>query len=123
METNPIKTIEKKETIFRTYQIVWYLVDVINVLLGLRVVLRMLGANPGNAFADFIYNLSAIFVTPFTSLFRNPVNGGSVIELTTIFAMIVYWLLAWGIVKILQVAKPVTPREVVEEVDSPEVRI
>jgi hypothetical protein len=113
----------KKRSIFRTYQVIWYILGVIEALLGLRILLLFLGANPSNPFAAFIYALSYPFAYPFLGLFPTPALGGSVFEWSSIIAMAVYWLLAWGIVKVLQIAKPVDEREVVEKVDDPELRI
>ncbi|MDO8269898.1 MAG: hypothetical protein Q7T54_04485, partial [Candidatus Levybacteria bacterium] len=41
----PQKVYEKKKTIFRFNQIIWYVLGVIEVLLVFRLVLKVLGAN------------------------------------------------------------------------------
>lgn len=41
----------------------------IEALVGLRFVLRLLGANPSNGFVDWIYQWSAPFVAPFAGIF------------------------------------------------------
>jgi hypothetical protein len=46
-----------------------------------------------------------------------------VLEISTIFAMVIYWLLAIGLVKVLQLAKPASNQEIVEKVDDPKVRL
>jgi hypothetical protein len=45
--------------------------------------------------------VSEPFVAPFNNLFANPSTGGSVLELTTLMAIIVYMLVAWLITKVI----------------------
>lgn len=122
VNSSPVE-LEKKKNIFRTYQVVWYILGVIEVFLALRLLLRFLAANPNSPFASFIYGISYIFVSPFLSLFESLAIGGSVIEWSTAFAMLIYWLLAVGIVKVLQITKPVGRDEIVRGVDDPSVQI
>ena len=84
-------------------RIVWYIAGILLVLLGLRFILTLLGANTANGFANFIYNTSHPFVTPFFSLFsyHNYIYGTSHFEVYTLVAMLVYSLIAWGIVKLV----------------------
>lgn len=88
-------------------QIVWFFIGAINLLLALRMVLALLGANPANAFADFIYSLSNVFVAPFRGLLQVGTIelGVSRFEVETLVAIIVYALLGWGIVKLLSLGR------------------
>jgi hypothetical protein len=108
-----------KKTIFRAYQIIWYILGVIEVLLTFRFILKMIGANAVSGFVAFIYTLSAPFVVPFQGIVRNLVAGTSVFEWSTIIAGIVYAVVAWGIVYLFQLIKPVSSGEVTEGVDNP----
>ncbi len=123
VSVTPVEALQKKKTIFRTYQVVWYVLGVLEVLLAFRFVLKLFAANPNNAFATFIYTLTYIFVYTFMGLFPSPVFGPSIFEFFTIIAMIVYWIIAFGIVKIMQLAKPPSQEEVVRKVDSPMARL
>ncbi len=109
---SPQKMYTQQKVVYRGYQIVWYILGVIEVLLGFRIILKMLAANPNSGFASLIYAVSELFVAPFYGIFRPAVAGGSVIEWSTIVAMIVYLILAWLIVKLFQFVKPATPDEV-----------
>lgn len=80
---------------------VWWATGIVEGLIGLRVVLRMMAANPGNPFADFIYTVSGVFLWPFQTLVNNPSSEGVVLEISSIIAMIVYLLLAWVFVELL----------------------
>ncbi len=79
--------------------VTYFVLGVLEVLLLLRFVFRLLAANPDNGFVSFLYNLSGVFVAPFNGIFGNPTLGSaSVFELSTLVAMLVYALIAWGIV-------------------------
>ncbi|MEX2143247.1 MAG: YggT family protein [Anaerolineales bacterium] len=97
------KELAKRQIVLRkATNFVWWFTGIVEGLIGLRVVLRMLAANPGNPFADFIYALSGAFLWPFQTLVNNPSSeGGVVLEVTSIIAMIVYLLLAWVFVELL----------------------
>jgi uncharacterized membrane protein len=81
-------------------RVVYFLLGVLEVILVLRFLFKLLGANAGNGFVVFLYNLSYFFVAPFSGIFNNPTIGNNVFEITTIIAMIVYALIAWGLVSL-----------------------
>ncbi len=108
---------EKKKVIFRTYQVVWYVLGIMEFLLGFRVLLKVLSANPFSGFANLIYSLSDPLANPFSGILRITVVGTSVFEWSTLIAMAVYALLAYGIVKLIEFIKPVTPDEVKQKLD------
>jgi uncharacterized protein YggT (Ycf19 family) len=114
----PQKTFQKKKTIFRMYQIIWYILAIIEVLLGFRMVLKALGANPFSGFASLVYGLSEPFAYPFAGILRTSITETSVFEWSTIIAAIVYAIIAYGLVHIIQFMKPIGPREVEQEVDN-----
>ncbi len=113
---HPQKVFEKKKVIFRTYQVIWYILGLIEVVLAFRIFLRMSGAYP-SGFTNLIYSLSAPFALPFRGVLKTTDEVG-VVEWSTFIAMLVYLLLAYGLVQLLQFIKPVTPQEVEKEVDS-----
>lgn len=84
-------------------RVVWFIAGLILILLAFRFILSLLGANRSNAFADIIYSVSQPFVSPFFSLFsyNNYEYGVSRFEVYTLFAMLVYAVLAWGISALL----------------------
>ncbi len=82
-------------------RVVWYVVGFIVVLLALRMVLLLLGANDNNAFVGFVYALSGVFAGPFYGIFSyQPTYGQSVFEVSSLVAIIVYTLVGWGISKL-----------------------
>lgn len=86
-------------------RIVWFVAGIVLVLLGLRFLLSLLGANTTNAFADFIYSTSHPFVVPFFSLFNynNYAYGVSRFEAYTLIAIVFYTLVAWGIAQLVTI--------------------
>lgn len=87
-------------------RILWFIVGLINVIVAIRFVLLLLGANREAGFTDFIYSLSAPFVAPFVGIFGEPTYGRVVFEVSSILAIVIYSLVAWGIVKLLTIARP-----------------
>jgi len=94
---------ENRRFSFKTTQWIWLVLGIVEVIIGLRVVLLLIGANPASPFAAFIYNLSAFLLLPFAGLVGAPAMGGMVLEISSIIAMLVYALLAWGIDRIVWV--------------------
>jgi len=88
--------------------LIYFIFGILEVLLAFRFVLKLLGANSITGFVDFVYGLSAIFVAPFAGIFNTSLANGigdtSVFEPATLVALIVYALLAWGIVALIRVA-------------------
>src|ERR1035437_3377896 len=91
----PQKVYEKKKTIFRFNQIIWYILCFIEVLLVFRVVLKALGANPFVGFTSLIYAITEPLAAPFNGILGTSVTGSSTIEWSTIVAAIVYLCVAW----------------------------
>ncbi len=86
--------------------IIWYLCGVMVVLLAFRFVLELLGANPYNGFVHFIYSVSYPLVAPFLGMFGYTVKYGVAwLDLYSAIAAAVYLVVAWGIVKLMYLAR------------------
>ena len=95
-EERRIAAANHNAAIARVIQVIYFLTGALGVLLLLRVVLRLFGANPNNQFAQLIYSLSNPFVAPFANLFGTPVLSTSqVFDINTLIAIAAYALLAW----------------------------
>ncbi len=108
----PQKVYEKKKTIFRFNQIIWYILGLVEVLLVFRVILKALGANPFSGFTSLIYSLTTPLAVPFSGILGVSLTGNSMIEWSTIIAAIVYLCVAWGFVSLLDLIYPITPKDV-----------
>jgi uncharacterized protein YggT (Ycf19 family) len=97
--------------LYRGTQIVWYVLGILEGLLAFRFILKLLGANATAGFTSFIYGVTRPFVSPFLSVFRTTRVEGSTFEWATLLAMLVYWLLAWAIIKLFVMSRPVSTPE------------
>jgi len=94
---------QQRESTVKVVQFITLGVWAVQILIGMRVFLKLIAANPTNAFANFIYNLSELFVWPFTGLTSTPGAEGFVFDLPAIVAMIVYALAGWLITQFIWV--------------------
>jgi YggT family protein len=95
-KTQEIAVRKQHSTAARIVYIIYFLFTALELLLAVRVVLYLIGANADNGFASFVYGLSAPFVGLFASLVQNPVLGTtSLLEITTLIAMVAYAILGW----------------------------
>lgn len=87
--------------------LIYFAFGVIEILLLFRLIFKFLGAGSQGAFVGLIYGISNIFILPFEGIFRRGFNEGiettSVFEPSVLVALIVYAVLAWGIVGLVQI--------------------
>jgi uncharacterized protein YggT (Ycf19 family) len=83
---------------------IFLLAGMIEVLLGIRFFLRLFGANPQNAFAQLINNLSAPFIAPFSTLFISPTadGGANIFDVNIVIAIVIYALLSYLAVSLVR---------------------
>lgn len=119
---NPMDSYNSPRTkpLYRGTQIVWYVLGVLEALLAFRFVLKLLAANSAAGFTHFIYAASYPFANPFLNVFRITKVEGSIFEWTTLLAMLVYWMVAWGIIKIFLMSKDVSTPEAAVKMDKQE---
>ena len=80
---------------FKVIQLIWLLLGILEVLIALRIGLQLIGANPVNPIVAFIYGFTFLFLFPFAGMIASPTSGSIVLELSSVFAMLVYALIAW----------------------------
>lgn len=107
--------------IFRGTQIVWYILGMIETLLLFRFLLKVMNANPAAAFTSFIYGTTWPLAGPFVAVFNKSSVLGSVFEWTTLLAMLVYLIVAMGIVRLFLMSKTVSTPEAAAKLDGKEV--
>lgn len=88
---------------FKAMQFIWLGLAVLEVMIGMRVVFKLAGVNAANILASLLYSVTDLFLFPFAGLTSTPVSGAMVLELSSIIAMFFYVLLAWGLVKLVEV--------------------
>ncbi|MHB1132487.1 MAG: hypothetical protein ACYC4L_08890 [Chloroflexota bacterium] len=82
-------------------QVVLLFFGVVEILIGLRIILKMIGANPDNDFASLVYNAAGLFLGPFFGLVGSPAAGGVVVEVPSLIAMLVYAMLGWLLITVV----------------------
>lgn len=82
--------------------LVYFFTGVVGFTLALRIVLKLLAANPDSGFTRFIYGVTGPLVAPFAGIVGTPsANNGSVFELSSLIALVVYLVIGWGIARLL----------------------
>jgi YggT family protein len=94
---------ERRLGLFQITRIMWTSLAILEVLLGLRFMLKLIGANPESGFSWLIYGITGLFVKPFTDLVSTWYTGDTIIEVTTLIAMAVYVLFFWGVVRVTRI--------------------
>lgn len=103
----------------RVYQMVYFVLGVIETVLGIRFFFKLFGANPDSLFVWIIYGVSNVLLFPFSGVFQgsttvnDAVTVQKMFEPSAIVAGIMYLLLAWGLSRLLLIvrSKPHDPQE------------
>ena len=89
----------------------WFLIT-LEITLAVRFLLMLIGADPTNIFATFIYALTSVILFPFSNIVRplmfHPNQG---FEMSTLIGMgiyfLIFWLLRWLVRITISDPKPV----------------
>jgi uncharacterized protein YggT (Ycf19 family) len=77
--------------------IVWfvYVFAIVAIIIAsIAFVLELFGANPNSGFAQWIYRSASRVTAPFRGIFPSHVNGKSVLDVSLLFAILMYALFA-----------------------------
>lgn len=87
--------------------LIYFIFGILEILLGFRLVLKLMGASVASGFVNLIYSITRIFILPFEGIFRRATTEGiettSILEPSTLVALVVYAILAWGIVMLVRI--------------------
>ena len=92
---------EQRIFTFKATQLIWLLFGILEALIALRIGLKLIGANPASPSVALIYGFTTLFLFPFEGLIGSPTAGSSVLELSSLFAMLIYALIAWAMERIV----------------------
>ena len=95
-------------------RMVHWVVMTINIFLGLRFTLRLFNADTANDFVSWLYGNTYPLLKPFVGIFESfRLEGGYTVEFSTLFAIIVYSLLGFLILALVDVldVKPAKSRK------------
>lgn len=82
-----------------------YILGLIESLLLLRFLFKLSGANAGAGIVRFIYDFSDMLLIPFRFIFPTATVGNLRFEWSTIIAMLLYALIVYGIVGLIDLFK------------------
>ncbi len=109
-ENSPVTTSTSNEqaTSYQTIEyLMYFFFGALEVLLAFRLILKLTGANSFSAFVGLIYGVTGVFIVPFQGIFQQATAQGAVttavLEPGTLVAIVVYAVLAVGIVKLLRI--------------------
>lgn len=86
-----------------------FFVGIAEIFLGLRVLLRLFGANAEVGFVRWVYDSSGVLLDPFRGIFpTREIAPGSFIDFSALFAMLVYGIVGLAF---LSLVVYLTPRE------------
>jgi len=83
--------------VYMIANVLWYIFAIAEALLAFRFVLVLIGAG-----SNFIYALTNPLVRPFDGILGSVSLGRGVLDLDTLLAMLVYWLLAVVLTSLLK---------------------
>ncbi len=88
---------ERRRGLARLVQVMDYLFGIVYVLLAVRLVLDIIGANPASGFVKLVATVTDPVFAMFQGILRSPhVPGGFTIALPILVAIGAYALLHWG---------------------------
>ena len=88
---------------YRAVQMVYLLFGIVDAFLLVRLLLKVMAANPNVPFTGFIYGVSEFFLLPFRGLLPTWVSGHSILEPSVMVAILIYALIAYGIARLLAI--------------------
>ena len=88
---------------FRAAAFVGFIVGAIDILIAARFLGKLFGASSHSAFVNFIYQVSAPLVAPFTGIFGDTGSKTNTFETASLVALVVYAVIGWGIVVLIRI--------------------
>jgi hypothetical protein len=88
---------------FKITQLVWVALGILETMIALRILLKLIAANPDSSIVSFIYGFTNLFLWPFEGMTAAPAANGMVLEISSFFAMAIYALIGWAIERIIWV--------------------
>lgn len=83
------------------YDMIYYVLWIIEITLFLRFALKLLAANPANEIVAFIYSISLVLIGPFNGMFGTSAVGNMVLEPSVLIAMVCYAIIGYVLVSLV----------------------
>lgn len=94
---------EQRIFTFKATQLVWLFLGILEGMIALRIGLKLIAANPDSPIVSLIYGFTNLFLFPFQGMTVTPAAGGMVLEISSMFAMLIYALIGWVIERMIWV--------------------
>jgi hypothetical protein len=78
----------------KTNQVIFAFIGIIDLLLVLRIIFLLLGANQVGV-VSFLLSFTQLFVAPFLGIFPSPSAGASYLDVASIVAIIIYLVIGY----------------------------
>jgi YGGT family. len=88
---------------FRAAAVVGFIVGIVDILIAARFLGKLFGASVQSAFVNFIYQVSAPLVAPFTGIFGDTGTKTNTFETASLVAIVVYAVIGWGLVVLIRI--------------------
>jgi hypothetical protein len=89
---------------FRIYQTMYFILGILEVLLAFRFIFKLTAANAQTGFVDLIYSITNALMSPFNGIFGTSGSmQGSSLEWSIFVAMLVYAVLVYGTIKLIEI--------------------
>ena len=76
---------------------------IIEALIGMRILLKFLGAGQGAPFVRWVYETTQPLLRPFVGMFPTPgIQGGFVLEFSALFAIVAYAVGGYLLIEVIQ---------------------
>src|SRR3990167_3626270 len=83
--------------------VVTFVINLVEGLLGLRILLKLFGASSQAPFVEWVYETTDSLLAPFAGMFPSPrLEGGFVIEFSALIALVVYAFLGFVIIQAIE---------------------
>lgn len=94
---------ERRIFSFKLTQLVWVAFGILETMIFLRILLKLIAANPDSPIVSMIYGFTNLFLFPFEGMTATPASNGMVLEISSLFAMLIYGLIGWVVERIIWV--------------------
>lgn len=79
------------------------IISIVEFLLAFRIMLKFFGANPVAPFVMWVYETTEPLLNPFEGIFPSPeLEGGLIIEFSAVFALMVYALVGYLLMELIE---------------------
>lgn len=91
------------KTLFPITFLVNIVFTVVEFMLAVRILLKLLGANPSAPFVNWVYETTRPLLSPFVGIFPNPTfQNGFILEISSLFALLTYGFIAYLITEVIE---------------------